>query len=79
MSHRTTSIFAAAAFALAASLAASAADAASPRKSPFCFAGSPTPKYICDTIKANQKPKPGPKRVRHETAKTVLGTAPRRR
>ena len=25
--------------------------------SPFCFGGSPTPKYICDTIKANQKPK----------------------
>ena len=26
--------------------------------SPFCFGGSPTPKYICDTIKANQKPRP---------------------
>ena len=26
--------------------------------SPFCFGGSPTPKYICDAIKANQKPKP---------------------
>ncbi len=25
--------------------------------SPFCFGGSPTPKYICDTIKANEKPK----------------------
>ena len=26
--------------------------------SPFCFGGSPTPKWICDVIKANQKPKP---------------------
>jgi hypothetical protein len=26
--------------------------------SPFCFGGSPTPKYICDLIKANQKPRP---------------------
>ena len=26
--------------------------------SPFCFAGGPTPKHVCDTIKANQKPKP---------------------
>lgn len=26
--------------------------------SPFCFGGSPIPKYICDLIKANQKPKP---------------------
>ena len=26
--------------------------------SPFCFGGGPTPKYICDAIKANQKPKP---------------------
>ena len=25
--------------------------------SPFCFAGSPTPKHVCDAIKANQKPK----------------------
>lgn len=26
--------------------------------SPFCYGGSPTPKYVCDAIKANQKPKP---------------------
>lgn len=26
--------------------------------SPFCYGGSPTPKHVCDTIKANQKPKP---------------------
>ena len=25
-------------------------------KSPFCFAGSPTPQHVCDFIKANQKP-----------------------
>jgi hypothetical protein len=25
--------------------------------SPFCFAGGPTPKHVCDAIKANQKPK----------------------
>ena len=25
--------------------------------SPFCY-GSPTPKHVCDVIKANQKPKP---------------------
>jgi hypothetical protein len=25
--------------------------------SPFCYGGSPTPKHVCDTIKANQKPK----------------------
>jgi hypothetical protein len=23
----------------------------------FCYGGSPTPKHVCDTIKANQKPK----------------------
>jgi hypothetical protein len=27
-------------------------------KSPFCFGGSPTPKHICDAIKANEKKKP---------------------
>ncbi len=79
MTYRTTSLLAAALFAVAGSFAVTSADAATPRKSPFCFAGSPTPKYICDTIKANQKPKAGPKRVRHEAAKTVLGAAPRRR
>lgn len=26
--------------------------------SPFCYGGSPTPKYVCDAIKANQKPNP---------------------
>jgi len=26
--------------------------------SPFCYGGSPTPKHVCDVIKANQKPKP---------------------
>jgi len=26
-------------------------------KSPFCEAGMPTPKYVCDAIKANEKPK----------------------
>jgi hypothetical protein len=26
--------------------------------SPFCFAGRPTPKHVCDAIKANQNPKP---------------------
>ena len=25
--------------------------------SPFCFGGGPTPKYVCDAIKANQKPR----------------------
>jgi hypothetical protein len=25
--------------------------------SPLCYGGSPTPKHVCDTIKANQKPK----------------------
>jgi hypothetical protein len=27
-------------------------------KSPFCFGGSPTPKHICDVMKANEKKKP---------------------
>ncbi len=40
-------------------------------KSPFCFAGSPTPKYVCDAIKANTKPKPA-QRVRHETSKSIV-------
>mgnify|MGYP003429938420 FL=1 len=30
---------------------------ASAGSSPFCFAGGPTPKHVCDAIKANQKPK----------------------
>lgn len=29
---------------------------ASAGSSPFCFAGGPTPKHVCDAIKANQKP-----------------------
>lgn len=40
-------------------------------KSPFCFAGSPTPKHVCDAIKANTKPKPAVK-VRHDTAKNLV-------
>ena len=26
--------------------------------SPFRYGGSPTPKHVCDVIKANRKPKP---------------------
>jgi hypothetical protein len=32
-------------------------DAAFAGSSPLCYGGSPTPKHVCDTIKANQKPK----------------------
>ena len=42
------------AVALAALASSGAAFAGS---SPFCYGGSPTPKHVCDTIKANQKPK----------------------
>lgn len=52
-----------------ASLPAASVQAAG--KSPFCYGGSPTPKYICDAIKANTKPKLAA-RVRHETAKSVV-------
>ena len=51
--------------------AVNTAEAASSGKSPFCFAGSPTPKYICDAIKANTKPKPAVK-VRHDTVKNAI-------
>lgn len=55
-----------------ASLPAASVQAAG--KSPFCFAGSPTPKYVCDAIKANTKPKPAAK-VRHETVKAAVSNA----
>ncbi len=72
MSQRTSLTITAAVFAAVASIAASAS-AATVKKSPFCFAGSPTPKYICDAIKANTKPVQGPKRVKHDTAKNAIG------
>lgn len=72
MSKRTSFIITAAIFGAVTSIAASAG-AATSTKSPFCFAGSPTPKYICDAIKANTKPKPAPQRVRHDTAKALVG------
>lgn len=60
--------------AVATGFAASAGAASS--KSPFCFAGSPTPKHICSTIKANSKPqrvKQQPQRVRHGTTESWNG------
>jgi len=72
MSRRSTFLISAAVLAAASSIAASAG-AATVKKSPFCFAGSPTPKHICDAIKANTKPMPGPKRVKHETSKNMIG------
>mgnify|MGYP003489888223 CR=1 FL=1 len=55
---------------LIASAAFIALPAGAATKSPFCFAGSPTPKYVCDAIKANTKPKPA--RTRHDTAKNAI-------
>lgn len=71
MSQRIMLVVTAAVF--AATAIAASAGAATLKKSPFCFAGSPTPKYICDTIKANTKPVSAPKRVKHETAKNAIG------
>lgn len=50
----------------------SSGSASAAGKSPFCYGGSPTPKYVCDAIKANTKPKPAA-RTRHETSKSVVG------
>lgn len=71
MTDRLSFLVTAAVIAATASLAASAG-AATVSKSPFCFAGSPTPKYVCDAIKANTKPKPAPQRVKVDTAKPAL-------
>lgn len=54
MKFNTTKIVGATAVALVTLASSGAAFAGS---SPFCFGGSPTPKHVCDTIKANQKPK----------------------
>lgn len=49
----------------------SSGSASAAGKSPFCYGGSPTPKYVCDAIKANTKPKPAV-RTRHDTAKNAI-------
>ena len=49
----------------------SSGSASAAGKSPFCYGGSPTPKYVCDAIKANTKRKPAAK-VRHDTAKNTI-------
>ena len=54
MKLNTMKIAGAAAVALIAFASSGAAFAGS---SPFCYGGSPTPKHVCDVIKANQKPK----------------------
>jgi hypothetical protein len=54
MKFNTTGIVGVTAAALVALASSGAAFAGS---SPFCYGGSPTPKHVCDTIKANQKPK----------------------
>lgn len=36
---------------------AASSGAAFAGSSPFCYGGSPTPKHVCDVIKANPKPK----------------------
>ena len=54
MKFKATKIVGATAVALVALASSGAAFAGS---SPFCYGGSPTPKHVCDTIKANQKPK----------------------
>ena len=53
MKYNTTKIVGTTVVALVTLASSGAAFAGS---SPFCFAGGPTPKYICDTLKANQKP-----------------------
>ena len=54
MKFNIMNIAGATAVALVAIVSSGAAFAGS---SPFCFAGGPTPKHVCDAIKANQKPK----------------------
>ena len=54
MKFKATKIVGVSAVALVALASSGAAFAGS---SPFCYGGSPTPKHVCDTIKANQKPK----------------------
>ncbi len=54
MKFNTMKIVSITAVALASLASSGAAFAGS---SPFCFGGSPTPKYVCDAIKANQKPR----------------------
>jgi hypothetical protein len=54
MSFNTIKFVGAAAVALVTLASSGSAFAGS---SPFCFAGGPTPKHVCDAIKANQKPK----------------------
>jgi len=41
-------------------------------KSPFCFAGSPTPKHVCDALKAAETKKPV-RAAKHDTAKNAIG------
>lgn len=54
MTFNTMKIIGVTAFAFVTLASSGAAFAGS---SPFCFAGGPTPKHVCDAIKANQKPK----------------------
>ena len=54
MKFNTTKMFGVTAAAFVALASSGTAFAGS---SPFCYGGSPTPKYVCDAIKANQKPK----------------------
>jgi len=54
MKFKATKIVGVTAVALVALASSGAAFAGN---SPFCYGGSPTPMHVCDTIKANQKPK----------------------
>jgi ABC-type glycerol-3-phosphate transport system substrate-binding protein len=68
---RTLSLCTAAALALTAVGGPSFAAGASGHAT-FCKAGSPTPKYVCDALKANEKKKPAA--VNAQTTARVLST-----